>query len=440
MSGRDGSADEPAELSPSVRNILTLFTLPQAGLFFGTRIFASIAVWIERLTTAWLAWELTQSTGWLGTIAFLRLAPALLVGPLGGAMADRTSPLLIMRACKAAIIGCSALLLGLVLADRLTIHALAILALLIGLVQAFGNPANKSIVWHLVPKAYLPVAIPVGSITFNLAGFIGPAIAGLLIATQGIAAAYGAALMLQLAFFAVLLTIGLSSAETDRARRRAAETTIAGDFIDGFRYALTDRTIAAILSIHLVFSLSARPLIDLMPALAAIVHDGGADMVGLMTAAMGGGAVIGGIWLAARSRVAGLARLLIGFMAVLMGFLIALPWVTSLAVGLVLLAAIGVCMIVRAAGTQMLLQFAVEDAMRGRVMGFYSLILRAGSATGALVIGVAAERLGLQWAIAGAAILGAFVLALTAHRFLGAAQNVGNNDKKLNVSSNENNF
>ncbi len=425
MSGHDGSVGEPAELSPSIRNILTLFTLPQAGLFFGTRIFASIAVWIERLTTAWLTWELTQSTGWLGAIAFLRLAPALLVGPLGGAMADRTSPLLIMRACKAAIIACTAALTALVLVDGLTIGTLAVLALLIGMVQAFGNPANKSVIWHLVPKAYLPVAIPVGSITFNLAGFIGPAVAGVLIATQGIAMAYGVALVLQLIFFSVLLRIQLSATETERARRRAAETTIAGDFADGFRYAFADRTIAAILAIHLVFSLSARPLIDLMPALASIVHDGGADTVGLMTSAIGGGAVLGGVWLAARSRVRGLARLLVGFMAVLMGLLVLLPWATNLAVGLGLLGVVGACMIVRAAGTQMLLQFAVDDAMRGRVMGFYSLILRTGSAAGALVIGVAAEQIGLQWAITGAALLGALVLAFMARGFLQASQRIG---------------
>lgn len=414
IDGPDGPARDAG-----LRNIAALLRLPNTARFFASRMFASVGLWSEQLATGWLVWELTGSAAWLGFFAFLRLGPSVVAGPLGGVLTDRVHPLRVMRACKAGIVAGFVLLVALLAAGRLGLAALAILVFWIGTLQALSNPSNKAIIWQLVPRGWLPVAIPVGSTTFNVAAFVGPALAGFLIAEAGVLAAYAVTLVLQGRFLALLLVLRLDVRPAEDDLRRAQRGIgIARSLIDGARYAGADAPMRAVLGLHLVFSVCARPLIALMPAIAALIFGGGADTMGLLTACIGGGAILGGVWLARRGRAAGLSRILLICMT---GLMLALGWLAAgpaPILGFVLLGGMGWCMIVRAAGTQTLIQFAVAQEMRGRMMGIYGLFLRAGSALGALLIGVAADLTSMQVALGTAAGIGLAVLALTARGFL----------------------
>ncbi|WP_375573228.1 MFS transporter [Ahrensia marina] len=423
----DAEDDQPvgSHLKPSFSNLFGLFALPHVGLFYGGRTLAAIGVWMEQLATGWLVWEMTGSATWLGVITFLRLAPSIILGPIGGVLADRMWPLDLMRLCKVAVVSGFFLLTLLLALDLLTIWSLGVLIAFIGSAQSLANPANKAFVWHLVPKHWLPVAIPVGSITFNLAAFVGPAAAGALIAWQGVLTAYVVTLCLQAVFLAVLLRLKLPPNGEDNHRiADAGQIGLSRSLVDGARYIAHDASVRAVLVLHLLFAVCARPLIPLMPAIAVVLFGGGPQTVGLLTACIGAGAIVGGLWLASRSRVEGMAQLLLLFMIVLMTLVIALALVRWTPAGFVILFAIGACMIVRASGTQTLLQFAVDNQMRGRVMGYYGLFLKGGSAVGALLVGALADLTTLPTALMTAAVLGGAGLVAMSRSFLAAGRKV----------------
>ncbi|MEO0382650.1 MAG: MFS transporter [Pseudomonadota bacterium] len=413
------------QLKPSFGNLFGLFTLPHVGAFYGGRTLAAIGIWMEQLVTGWLVWDMTGSATWLGVITFLRLAPAILLGLIGGVLTDRMWPLDLMRICKIAVVLGFASLTLLLALDLLTIWVLGALIAFIGSMQSLGNPANKAFVWNLVPKHWLPVAIPVGSITFNLAAFIGPAFAGALIAWQGVLTAYIVALALQAVFLIVLLRLNVPrSSQDDHRIADAGQIALRHSLADGARYIIQDASMRAVLVLHLLFAVCARPLIPLMPAVAVVLFNGDAQTVGLLTACIGAGAIFGGLWLASRSRIEGLAQLLMIFMVLLMTLVIALALVRWTPAGFAILFAVGICMIVRASGTQTLLQFAVEDQMRGRVMGYYGLFLKGGSAFGALLVGLLTDLTSLPVALITAAALGGIGLAAMGQSFLAAGRQV----------------
>ncbi len=420
--------DEPLvdrQLQPSIRNLTGLFALPHVAPFYAGRTLAAIGIWMEQLATGWLVWELTQSGTWLGVIAFLRLAPSLVLGPVGGALADRMWPLDLMRLCKVGVVTGYILLAAFLAANLLSIGVLCFLVFAIGSLQSVANPANKAFVWHLVPKAWLPVAIPVGSITFNLAAFVGPAAAGALIAWQGVLAAYVVTALLQSIFLAVLFSISLKRPQAGELRVKESQRESLGrSLAAGARYVMRDESVRTVLILHLLFAVCARPIIPLMPAVAVLLFAGNAQTVGLLTACIGAGAIVGGLWLASRSRVEGLARLLLAFMLLLMALIAALAMVREPVIAFAILFVVGGCMIVRAAGTQTLLQFAVDDAMRGRVMGYYNLFLKAGSAFGALAVGALSDVFSLSIALIAAAALGAVGLIAMGRPFLAAGHKV----------------
>ena len=413
------------QLQPSIRNLVGLFALPHVALFYAGRTLAAIGIWMEQLATGWLVWELTQSGTWLGIIAFLRLAPSLVLGPVGGVLADRMWPLDLMRLCKVGVVTGYVLLAVFLAADLLSIGILCVLVFVIGSLQSVANPANKAFVWYLVPKPWLPVAIPVGSITFNLAAFVGPAAAGALIAWQGVLAAYVVTALFQFVFLAVLFSISLKPSSENHSQPDGPQRESLGrSLVAGWQYIVHNGSVRAVLVLHLLFAVCARPLIPLMPAVAVLLFAGDAQTVGLLTACIGAGAIIGGLWLASRSRVEGLARLLLTFMLLLMALIAALAMVREPLMAFVILFAVGACMIVRAAGTQTLLQFAVDDTMRGRVMGYYNLFLKAGSAFGALAIGALSDVSSLSIALIAGAALGALGLLAMGRSFLTAGSHV----------------
>ncbi|RVT81697.1 MFS transporter [Rhodobacteraceae bacterium CCMM004] len=399
--------------SGRLADVAEVLRLPHYGPFLAMRVGAAVGVWMERLATGWLAWEMTQSTAWLGVVAFLRLVPALFFGLLGGAWSDRATPRHVLLWGKAGLAAANLATVALLLLGLLSIWALAALALAVGILQAVSNPAASAIVWDLVPRRHLGTAISINSLSFHTATFVGPALAAALAATAGFAPVYAVAAAGQAGLIWALLRL-------PRRRPSAPPTPRAASLWDdmraGIRYVRATPPVFAILAVHLTFAVSAHPLVDMVPAVAALFFDGGTAAVGTMTAAMGAGAVIGGLWLAAFSPRGALKTVVGAALLALMALIVVLAANRSLPLALALMGCIGVCQVIRASGLQTLLQLTVRDDMRGRAMGFYSLLVRGGSAFGALGIGVASEVVGLSVALATGATLGAVALVVFALR------------------------
>lgn len=386
--------------------ILRALRNPNYGLYTAGNAVSLIGTWMQRIAVGWLAWQLTGSGAWLGAIAFADLFPTVLVGPFAGAVADRWDRLRVTKVSQALAMLQAITLFGLTWFDLMTIELLFALTVALGVIAGFNQPARLALIPSLVRREDLSAAVAINSIIFNSARFVGPAVAGLMIVTGGVAAAF-AVNALSFVFFLVALARIRLPAEPPAPPR--ARSSLFRDVGDGIRYTASHQGIAPMMILLIVVCLCVRPVVELLPGFAAAVFASGAGGLAVLTSTIGAGAVLGGLWLARRTEPGGLTGIALSNTLVLSLALLAFVatdrwWVAIPALGI-----LGACMVVTGVGTQTLLQLSVAAEMRGRVLSLYGVIFRGGPALGALAVGVASERFGLRIPLAASA--GVAVLA-----------------------------
>ena len=172
--------------------------------WFGTAA-SIIGRWMLRMVIGWLTWELTESTAWLGIIAFAETFPLVIFSLLGGAVADKSGYLRMMRVSQF-FIGCFTVLFALLVwIDFITIEVVLVLTIILGSLEALNSPSRLSIVNALVPKKDLSAAIALGSATFNLGRILGTSIGGALIVFVNNESVIALAAVTFFLFFALLL-------------------------------------------------------------------------------------------------------------------------------------------------------------------------------------------------------------------------------------------
>lgn len=353
-----------------------------------------VGLWIQRIAVGWLTWELTQSGAWLGVVALADLSPSLIIGPFAGVIADRLDRLKIMRAAQTLAMLQAATLAVLAAGNWISIEILIGLVLFNGIVVGINQPARLALVSSLVPRSHLSTAVAVNSVVFNLARFIGPALGGILILTVGVAAAFAANAVSYLFFLFALARIRLDPESLPAPGVNGR--SVLSDVAQGFRYLAKHAGIGPLLLMITVVSVGARGFVELLPGFAADVFDRGAGGLAALGSAVGVGAVVGGLWVAQRGGAPGLARVtlihsLLTALAVL-GFA-ATDWFYA---GLFFAAVSGVFMAISGVSAQSIVQLAVDPQVRGRVLSIYGIIVRAGPALGALILGAASELFGLR--------------------------------------------
>ncbi len=368
-----------------------------------------VGLWVQRLGVGWLAWELTYSGFWLGAIAFADLFPAVMIGPFAGVLADRLDRLRLARICQWLSLLQTALLFALTAWGQIGIIALMSLTLFLGCVRAVYMPVRLSLVPALVRPDDVPAAVAISSLIFNLARFVGPAFAGLIITAWGVAptfAFYGVTVIALLFAFSLLR---IDSAPGGDGRGDGMLAQIA----EGFGYATRHGAIAPLLLLMLALSVLARPVGELFPGFADAVFQRGAGGLAWLSSAIGLGAVAGGIWLARRGTAVGLLPIALAGAGVsglsLMLFTATdIFWIAIPAIGL-----FGAAVVSCAIATQTLLLGAVEEHVRGRVLSLYGVIFRGGPAVGSLLMGGLSDLFGLRWPLAVGGLLSLAAAAWT---------------------------
>ena len=365
-----------------------------------------IGTWMQRTAVGWLTWDLTESGLWLGLIACADLLPAVAIGPLGGVLADRFDRLRIMMAAQTVALLQAATLFALTAGGVIGVELLALLVLVHGIAMGFNQPSRLALMPSLVPATALSTGIAINSVAFNLARFIGPALAGLLIVTVGVAGAFAANAISFLIFLAALTRLRLGSAT--RGVSGSGGASVLAELRDGIGYTLGHPGIRPMLLLLATVSLGVRPFIDLMPGFAAEVFGGGADTLALLSSTVGLGAVTSGLWIARRGP-RGLTRLVL--INTLVASLAILGFVATdfLWFGLICVGLAGMALVASAVSMQTLMQLAVDGARRGRVLSLYGIIFIGGPAAGALIMGALSEVLGLRLPLAGGTFLALLV-------------------------------
>lgn len=393
--------DPPMPSTAGTSKIIETLRSPNYGSYVVGNGISLIGTWMQRIAVGWLTWELTGSPFWLGIIAFADLFPAVIFGPISGAIADRRDRLRLVQVSQGLSCVQAATLFALAAADAIDVYALAALSLFLGIVTAVNQPARLALVPSLVHAHQLNSAIGINSVIFNLARLIGPAIAGVIIASGHVSWVFAINAVSFAFFLFILMNLRLTRPfKTNRKRKR-----FTADLMDGFAYAVRDPRLSALLALNIAIGLGARPLVELLPGLAAAVFGGGPETLALLTATLGGGAIVGGLWLAGRNHEGDLTGTVLAAAFGLALALIAFVATTELWIGVAAMVVLGMTMSIAGAGIQTLLQFYVDSDMRGRVLSIYGLILRGGPAIGALTMGWLAEFLGLRWPLAGGAVI-----------------------------------
>lgn len=388
------------------RKTFAAFSVHNFRLYFGGQVVSVSGAWMQRVAQSWLVLELTDSGAMVGALTAVQFIPLLLLASSGGLVADRLEKRKVLYFTQA-FASSLALTLGiLVLTNTVELWMVFVLALALGIVGSVDNPTRNAFVMEMVGRSKLANAVALNTVLINSARVIGPAIGGLLIITVGIGWCFIINAVTYLVFIAAIRLMRRNDIE-----RSEPETRERGQLRDALRYVSANPVLRATLVMSALVGLFAYEFEVVLPLLARFTFGGDADTFGTMFAAMGVGAVIGGLFVATRGRTSPRAVL---FAGTAMGASIA---VTAIAPNLWfaygMLVVVGMTTSAFLTMSNSILQLESAPQMRGRVVGLRATAILGARPLGAPVVGWIGEHLGPRFAL-GLGALAALGVALWA--------------------------
>jgi len=378
-------------------------------------IVSNVGTWMQRTAQDWIVLtELTDHNATaVGTVMALQFGPQALLLPLTGFAADHLDRRKLLTFTQASM-GALALGLGLLcVCGAVRLWHVYLFAFLLGCVTAFDAPARQTFVSELVPDAHLSNAVALNSTSFNLARLLGPAIAGLLIASVGSGWVF---LINAASFAAVLGSLGSLRVSELYLRNRTAPSR--GSLVEGFRYVAKRPDLKAVLlMLFLIGTFGLNFPIYISTMAVSVFHKGPSEF-GLLTSMMATGSVAGAL-LSARREKPRVALLLTGALAFGVGLALAalMPSYGLFGLALVVVGVAAQTFNTTANGS---VQLATEPGMRGRVMAIFMAIAMGGTPIGAPIVGYVADTFGARWGLA-VGVAAGFAAALVGLRYLSLA-------------------
>lgn len=362
-------------------------------LYFWGQSISIAGTWMQTLALAFLVLRLNGGGGELGIVIAARFLPMVLLGPAGGAFADRHDKRRLLYVTQSASAGVALVFALLIALNVITMGAVLIFSLTLGSLTVFDSPARQSFIPELVPRDQVPNAITLNSVSINLARVLGSAVGGGLIAAVGLAACFA---INALSFVAVLVSLALMrTAELYPADRPPSEK---GQVRAALRYAWRTPALLLPLIMVTVTGTLAWEFPITLPLIAQGAFHGDASTYAAMAAVMGAGAVVGGLVVAGRAAqptAAALAGASVGWGVAILAAASAptLPW------ELAALLFVGYGSVAFNAQAKTTLQLASVPSMRGRVMALWALAWGGTTVIGGPLVGWVAQILGSRWSL-----------------------------------------
>ena len=408
--GGADSASVTASAPPVARSWRYTFSslkIPNYRLYFTGQSISLVGTWMQMTAQAWLVLTLTHSATALGLVTALQTLPVLVLGPYGGVIADRSDKLKLMTILQA-FMGVQALVLGLLTVFH-AVHfwEICLLAMFLGVNNAFENSPRQSFIREMVGMDQLRNAITLNSVTVNAARAVGPGIGGILIATVGV----GVCFLLNAASF-VAVVVSLMLMNRSQLRPSPPTPRAKGQLREGFEYALRTRNIIVPLAMMGLVGLLAYEFQVSLPVLAQRTFHGGSEVYGFITASMGVGAVVGGLFTAARGRT-GIRAMVIastGFGCAIM----VCAYAPNLAVVYIAMLFAGWASVSFISIGNSTIQLAARPEMRGRVISLWQVAFQGTTPIGGPLVGwiIAASDPRTGLAVGGVACLVAAVAGI----------------------------
>ena len=244
-------------------NVALAFAHRNYRIYAGGNAVSLVGIWMQRVAVGWLAWTLAHSGTWLGVMSMAEFFPVVFLSPLAGALADRRDRVGIIRVTQIAGSIEATLLAVLVYTNTITIELLFALTLLLGVFNAVAQPSRLALIPTLVDRAALPSALAINAIIFNSARFLGPAVAGIIIAQVSV----GAAFAVNAATYVVFL-IAMTNLRGLPALPVAATQSVLKASAEAYAYASRHPGIAPMLLLFTVTTIGTRGFVELFPGFA----------------------------------------------------------------------------------------------------------------------------------------------------------------------------
>ncbi|HNX56029.1 MAG TPA: MFS transporter [Prolixibacteraceae bacterium] len=359
-------------------------------LYFYGQSVSLIGTWIQRITTPWLVYHLTNSAFLLGLVGFAGQIPTFLIAPFAGVFTDRWNRYHLLIITQIAAMVQAFLLAYLYLNGSIQVWHVVVLSVFLGIVNAFDVPVRQSFVIEMVEnKEDLGNAIALNSSMVNGARLFGPSIAGMLIAFTGEGICFLLNGVSYLFVIASLLMMKISPRKAVSSQKH-----VLTELKEGFRYTFGFAPIRYLILLLALVSLVGMPYTVLMPVFAKEILHGGSHTFGFLMGASGMGALLGAFFLASRRNAVGLDRVIPIAAATFGAGLIAFSFSRFFLLSLALMVFVGLGMMLQMASTNTILQTIVDDDKRGRVMSFYTMAFMGTAPFGSFIAGSLATKIG----------------------------------------------
>jgi MFS family permease len=355
--------------------------------FFAGQAVSMIGTWMQSVAQAWLVLELTDSGTALGWVIALQTIPVLFGAPYAGLIADRVDKRKLLLGTQS-FMGVLALLLGLLtVTHSVSLWMVYALAFGLGIGNAVDNPTRQSFVLEMVGAADVRNAVTLNSVLVNAARAVGPAVAGVLIAVTGVGVCF---LINAATFVAVLYALArLDVSELQPSPPAARER---GQLRAGFSYVRHTPTLFVPLLMMAVIGMLAYEFQVVLPVVARSSYGGGAQAYGFLTAAMGAGAVVGGLVVAGRDLTG--TRVLIGSASVFGAVILLAAAAPNLVLATMAMTLVGAGSVGFLAIGNATLQLNSSPSMRGRVMALWAVAFLGSTPIGGPLAGYVSEHFG----------------------------------------------
>lgn len=362
-------------------------------LWFAGQIPSLVGTWMQRVAMAWLVLELTDSGTMVGSVTAVQFLPLLLLSPIGGLFADRFDKRRILYITQT-VAATAALVLGvLVLSGSVAMWMIYLSALAGGLAAAFDSPARLTFVEEMVGRSQISNAVSLNTTAVNAARIFGPAVAGVLIVTVGTGWCF---VINSATYLAMIWALRRMRSEDLNPVERPPRSK--RQLREGFRYAMATPAVRSPLILLAVAGMLAYNFQVVLPLLARFAFESGAQAYGVMSSAMGVGAVVGSLVAASRPNrppvTLARAGLVFGVLLVATSLSPTLVW------AIVSLAVLGASSVTFIALGNSTLQLSADRHMRGRVMGMYTLAFMGVTPIGSPLVGWIGEQFGGRVAMA----------------------------------------
>jgi MFS family permease len=372
----NGAATSPPDAPPprkpkaSLRGAFAAFQLPDFRYLTLSTIAVGFGQWAQQIGIFWLILELTGSAVQLGALAATRGLIGTAVAPIGGLLAEKYPRRAVMVWSTFAGGAQAAVLAALVITETVEVWHVYVFALIAGTTMSINQPTRQALVYDVTSDELLPNAVAMNSAAQNVSRVAGPPLAGALIGFFGVASAF--VFIVVARGIAVLLTLMISH-RTRQVRLRGDTGSALRQMGEGFRYSWNDKPIFGLIVVSAIPSLLVYPYIPFMATFSNDVFGRGAQGFGLLTSMLGWGSIVGLMLLAVFSNVPRKGLIMMSFFTIYALLLVAFSWSPIFYLSLAILAVAGIFHAIAMALNNTLLQLAVRNDMRGRVMSVFQM-------------------------------------------------------------------